>query len=76
MSVELEPATIADLRQLVGAGSWAAASRSLVELGGETLENVSIHDEVPLDKVDKRLRGVVAAVDSVALVGNRADQPP
>jgi hypothetical protein len=68
-AVELERATITDLRHLVGAGSRAAASVSLVELGGQNLANVVIHDEVPLDKVDKRLRGVVAAVDSVALVG-------
>ncbi|MGV0743832.1 hypothetical protein [Mycolicibacterium sp. XJ870] len=67
--VSLERATISDLRRRVGAGARSAASVSLVEMGGTTMANVSIHDEVPLDKVDKRLRGVVAGVDAVALVG-------
>jgi hypothetical protein len=68
-AIALEAATIADLRQRVGAGARAAARVSLVELGGESMANVSIRDEVSLDQVDKRLRGVVAGVDSVALVG-------
>ncbi|WP_131807610.1 hypothetical protein [Mycolicibacterium wolinskyi] len=68
--VSLERATISDLRRRVGAGARAAARVSLVELGGATMANVTIHDEVALDEVDKRLRGVVAGVDSVALVGD------
>ncbi len=69
-AVSLERATISDLRNRVGADSRAAASVNLVELGGEPMANVSIRHEVALDKVDKRLRGVVAAADSVALVGD------
>jgi hypothetical protein len=69
-AVQLERATISDLRNRVGADSHALASVNLVEVGGEQMANVSIQHEVALDKVDKRLRGVVAAVDSVALVGD------
>ena len=69
-AVSLEPATISDLRRRVGADSRAAASVNLVELGGQSMANVSIQHEVALDNIDKRLRGVVAAVNSVALVGD------
>jgi Fungalysin metallopeptidase (M36) len=68
-AMHLEPATISDLRQRVGAGSRAAADVNPVEFGGETFATVAIRDQVSLDAVDSRLRGVVAAVDSVALVG-------
>lgn len=67
--IHVEPKTIADLRGLVGAGNRAAASVNLVEIGGQSMASVAIRDEVALDKVDKRLAGVVAAVESVALVG-------
>ena len=68
-AVQLAPATISDLRHRVGADSRAAASVNPIELGGEQMASVSIRHEVALDKVDKRLHGVVATVDSVALVG-------
>jgi hypothetical protein len=67
--VELQPATITDLRSRLGAPRRAAASVSLVELGGESMASVAVREEVALDKIDSRLRGVVAAVDTVALVG-------
>jgi hypothetical protein len=68
-AIALAPATISDLRHRVGAGSRAVASVNLVELGGEQLANVAIRHEVPLGKIDRRLKGVVATVESVALVG-------
>ena len=68
-AIHVEPATISDLRHRFGTGARAAATTNLVEFGGQAMANVAIRDEVPLDKVDKRLRGVVASVESVALVG-------
>jgi hypothetical protein len=68
-AIVLAPATISDLRHRVGAGSRAAASVNLVELGGEQLANVAIQHEVALGNIDRRLKDVVATVESVALVG-------
>jgi hypothetical protein len=68
-AVELAPATISDLRRRFGAGGRTPARVNLVELGGQSMATVAMRHDVPLDKVDKRLQGVVASADSVALVG-------
>ena len=68
-AVNLAPATLTDLRHRVGAHGRASTRVTAVELGGEHMANVSIRHEVPLGKIDRRLRDVVASVDSVALVG-------
>ena len=65
----LQPATLRDLRQRMGAPARARANVDLMQLGDSTVANVAIRHEVSLDTVDKRLRGVVAPVSSVALVG-------
>src|SRR6185312_14421626 len=68
-AIQLSPATISDLRHRFGAGGRGPARVNLVELGGQSMATVAMSHEVPLDKIDKRLRGVVATADSVALVG-------
>lgn len=67
--IELQPNTITDLRSRLGAPRGAATRVSLVELGGSVMASVAMRHEVALDTIDRRLRGVVAPVDSVALVG-------
>lgn len=67
--VAVQAATIADLRGRLDAGSRKPATVTKVELGGEQMASVALHGEVSLDQVDDRLTGVVAAVDTLALVG-------
>jgi hypothetical protein len=68
-AVKVQPATLRDLRERLGAPAGRAANIALVELGDTSAANVAFHDEVALDDVDPRLRGVVAPVETVALVG-------
>jgi len=68
-SVTVSPATLKDLRRHVGAPEGAAARVSLAMVGDTSVANVAIVGEVALDDVDERLRGVVAPVKTVALVG-------
>jgi hypothetical protein len=68
-NVNLQPATLKDLRQRVGAPERATAYVSLAAIGDTPVANVAIRGEVPLDDIDERLRGVVAPVNTVALVG-------
>jgi hypothetical protein len=63
------PSTLRDLRHRVGASAHAMANVDLRRLGDTPVANVAIRQEVPLDTVDKRLRGVVASAHTVALVG-------
>ena len=67
--VTVSPATLKDLRERVGAPARAAARVSLATFGDSSVANVAIRGEIPLDDVDNRLRGVVAPVNTVALVG-------
>jgi hypothetical protein len=69
-AVKVQPATLRDLRERFGAPAGRHANVALVELGDTAVANVALRDEVPLDDVDPRLRGVVAPVDTVALVGD------
>jgi hypothetical protein len=68
-AVAVEESTIQDLRGRFAAGSRKPARVNTVELGGETMASVTLQGEVSLDSVSPRLKGVVAAVDTVALVG-------
>jgi hypothetical protein len=67
-AVAVERATLRDLRERLGAPLGRPDVR-LLELAGNPVANVEFHDEVPLDAVDERLRGVVAPVPTVALIG-------
>lgn len=71
--VSLAPATLRDLRQRLGAPAESIAGVNLTQLGDTSVANVAISHEVALDTVDKRLRGVVAPVSSVALVGESGE---
>ena len=69
-AVAVEDATIQDLRGRFAAGSRKPVSVNKIELGGETMASVTLQGEVKLDQVSPSLKGVVAAVDTVALVGS------
>ena len=52
------------------AGGRKAVTVNKIDLGGEAMASVTLQGEVALDDVAPNLRGVVAAVDTVALVGS------
>jgi hypothetical protein len=66
---KIGPSTLRDLRERVGASARAMADVDLTQLGDTSVASVAIRQDVPLDSVDKRLRGVIAPAHSVALVG-------
>lgn len=69
-AVTVEDATIQDLRGRFAAGSRKPATVNRIELGGESMASVTLQGEVALDPVAECLTGVVAAVDTVAVVGS------
>jgi hypothetical protein len=69
-AVSLDETTIKDLRGRFAAGSRKPAKVNKIELGGEAMASVTLQGEVSLDEVGSSLKGVVAAVDTVALVGS------
>ncbi len=69
-AVTVEDATIQDLRGRFAAGSRKPVTVNRIELGGEAMASVTLQGEVALDQVSPSLKGVVAAVDTVALVGS------
>jgi hypothetical protein len=74
-AVTMEPTTMRDLRRRFGAPAGAAMTFRVAEMGNTRVADVAIRDEVSLDAVDHRVRGVVAAVDTVALVGESGGSP-
>ena len=67
-SVSLSTAAKKDLRSRIGALGGKLATAAL-RIGGETVAEV-IHERlVPLDRLDKKLRGVVARAPEAILVG-------
>ena len=71
----VQPETITDLRQHVGARTRAAVDVHLLELADTPVASVDIHDEVALDDVDKRLAGIIAPINKLALVGESGGSP-
>ncbi len=69
-AMAVEEATIQDLRRRFAAGSRKPAAVDRVELGGKPMASVTLQGEVALGQVAACLEGVVAAVDTVALVGS------
>ena len=69
-AMAVEDATIADLRGRFAAGSRKPATVKTVKLGGTPMASVSLRGEVALGQLAPCLEGVVAAVDTVALVGS------
>jgi len=68
-AMSVEDATIQDLRGRFAAGSRKPATVNMIELGGESMASVTLQGEVALDAIGPALKGVVAAVDTVAVVG-------
>jgi hypothetical protein len=68
-TVEVEPATVTDLRRRLGAGPEAQVEVSMLPLDDTAVAKVTFQTEVPLDEVDDRLRGVITYVNVPALVG-------
>lgn len=68
-AVTVEDATIQDLRGRFAAGSRKPVTVNKIELGGHPMASVTLQGEVSLDEISPSLKGVVAAVDTVALVG-------
>lgn len=66
--VHVDDSTNADLQRRMGAGD-APAVVSPLELAGTPVAKVTFREDVPLDDVDPRLRGVVASAPAPAIVG-------
>ncbi len=67
-SVQLDDATIADLQRRLGTGDGRAMV-SMIEIADTPVAKVTFREDVPLDDVDPRLRGVVVSAPAPALVG-------
>jgi hypothetical protein len=67
-SAQIDEDTIADLQRRLGVGA-APAEVSMLELAGTPVAKVTFREDVPLDDVDPRLRGVIASAPAGAIVG-------
>ena len=65
----VEPATLKDLRKRIGASPTAKFTMSPVNMGKERLLEAVHHRRVPLDKLGKQLRDVVALAPEAIMLG-------
>jgi hypothetical protein len=65
----LPAAALADLRRRIGAGPRALLTIQRSTVCGRPLLRATLHREVPLAALDRRLRGVIAIVPESALLG-------
>jgi phospholipase C len=68
-TVSLAPSTVKDLRKRLQAGSGERFVVSLLNMGGHQVAEAKHVREIPLDQVDRRLKGVVAYAVEPVIVG-------
>jgi hypothetical protein len=66
----LQPATLKDIRQRIGAPSKARFSVAPITFGKERLVEAVHHREVPLSQLSKELKGVIAIAPEGVVIGS------